>query len=206
MCSFISLVKQQESRQERSLVVYRRFILLLAVFTGSYVPVAGQTLAPPIVLAQEHIAPVMTTLRTLSIALPADSFLRSQDPVKPLAHGNLLFSGTFDGDHSLQFLSPIDEVKTLTLRRASLPLVRLWGGRLQLDAFQSTLHSQNVQVGPLGYGGIEGFRPSRQSYLGPLSVHFTGLSLSFHFARDSRTRRPTQAWWRMKQLVGGVLE
>jgi hypothetical protein len=36
----------------------------------------------------------------------------------------------------------MDEVKTLTLMQSSLPLCQLWGGRLQLGAFQSTLHSQ----------------------------------------------------------------
>ena len=61
----------------------------------------------------------------------------------------------------------MDEVKTLTLTQSSLPLFQLWGERLQLDAFQSTLHSHNVQLGPSGYGGIEGFRPTRQSQTPP---------------------------------------
>jgi hypothetical protein len=186
--------------------VYRRFILLLGMFLGSHVPVAGQTPAPQIVAAQEHIAPVMTILRTVSIPFPAASFLRSQELGKSPAHFSLLFSGTLERDHGLEHLSPMDEVKTLTLTQSSLPLVQLWGGRLQLDAFQSTLHSQNVQLGPLGYGGIEGFHPSRQSYPGgPLSVHFAGLSLSFHFDRDSRARRPTQLWRCLTRIVGTVL-
>src|SRR5882762_6630386 len=80
-------------------------------------------------------------------------------------------------DPRLEHVSPMDEVKTLTLTQSSLPLFQLWGGRLQLDAFQSTPPSQNVQLGPSGYGGIEGFRPTRQSYPGgPLSVHFSGFS------------------------------
>jgi hypothetical protein len=97
----------------------------------------------------------------------------------------------------------MEEVKTLTLTQSSLPLVQLWGGRLQLDAFQSTLHKQIVQLGPLG--GMESFRPPRQSYPGgPLSIHLSGLSLSFHFVRDSRTRRPTQLrfFTASKQLYG----
>jgi hypothetical protein len=66
---------------------------------------------------------------------------------------------------------------------------------------------ENIQPGPSGYGGIVGFRAPRQSYLGgPLSVHFTGFGLSFHFGRDSRTRSPTHPWQRMKQFVGGALE
>jgi hypothetical protein len=100
----------------------------------------------------------------------------------------------------------MDEAKTLTLTQSNLPVFQLWGGRLQLDAFQSTLHSQNVQLGPSGYGGIEGFRPTRQSYPGgPLSVHFSGFSLSFHFGRDSRAKHPPQVWRRMTRFVGTVL-
>jgi hypothetical protein len=100
----------------------------------------------------------------------------------------------------------MEQVKTLLLTRSSLPLVQLWGGRLQLDAFQSTLHIQNVQLGPLGYGAAQGFRSPQQSYLGgPRSLHFSGLSVSFHFGRDARTGRPTQAWQRLARIVGGVL-
>lgn len=186
--------------------MHRRFILLLGMFLSSYVPVVGQTPGQQFVLAKEHIAPTMTMLHTGSIPLPAASLLRYQNPGKSPAHFSLLFSEAYEPDHSLEYLSPMDKVKTLTLTQSSLPLVQLWGGRLQLDAFQSTLHSQNVQLGPLGYGGMEGFHPSRQSYLGgPLSVHFSGLSLSFHLGRDSRARRPTQVWRRLTRIVGTVL-
>ena len=49
------------------------------------------------------------------------------------------------------------KVKTLFLMQSSLPLVQLWSGRLQLDAFQNTLHIQNQR-----------------------SVHLSGLSVSCH--------------------------
>jgi hypothetical protein len=184
----------------------KRFILLLGMFLGSHVPVAGQTPVPQIVLTQEHGAQIVTMLRTVSIPLLPPSFLLSQDPGKSPAHFSLLFAGAYQRDPSLEHFSPMDEVKTLTLTQSSLPLFRLWGGRLQLGAFQSTLHSQNVPFGPLGYGGREGFRPTRQSYPGgPLSVHFSGFSLSFHFGRASRTKHPTQVWRRMTRFVGTVL-
>jgi hypothetical protein len=97
----------------------------------------------------------------------------------------------------------MEEVKNLILTLSSLPRVQFWGGRLQLDAFQSTLHSQNVQLGPLGYGGMQGFRPLAQGYPGgPRSGH---LTLSFHFGRDARTGRPTQGWQSLSRIVGTVL-
>ena len=188
-------------------MVYRRFILLLGMFLGSYVPVAGQTPGPQIVLLQEHIAPVMTTLRAVLVPLPAASFLRSQDLGKSPAYFSLPFAGAYERYDELLDLSHMVKVKSLMFTLSSLPLVQIWNGRFQLDAFQSTLRMQNVPLGPSGYGGIVGFRAPRQSYLeGPLSVHFTGLGLSFHFGRDSRTGPPTHPWRRMKQLVGSVLE
>ena len=191
---------------KENLVKYKRFIVLLGMFLGSQVPVAGQTPVPQIVLAEEHGAQIMTMHRTVSIPLMTSSFLLSQDSGKSPAHFSLQFAGAYQRDPSLDHFSPIDEVKTLTLMQSSMPLCQLWGGRLQLGAFQSTLHSQNEQLGPLSYGGLEGFRPRRQSYPGsPLSVHFSGFSLSFYFGRDSRTKHPTQVWRRLTRFVSTVL-
>jgi hypothetical protein len=188
-------------------VVHKPFILLLAMFLGSHVPVAGQTPVPQIVLTQSDRAQIMTMPRTASIPLLASSVLLSQDPGQSPAHFSLLFAGAYNRDHSQDDLSPMDKIKTLTLTQSSLPLFQLWGGRLQVGAFQSTLHSQNVQLGPSGYGGMEGFCPTRQRYPGgPLSVHFSGLNLSFHFGRNSRTGAPIQVWRRMTRFVGAVLD
>jgi hypothetical protein len=186
--------------------MYKRFILLLGMFLGSHMPVAGQTPVPQIVLAQEHGAQIMTMPRTASIPLMTSSFLLSQDPGKPAAHFSLQFVGAYQCDTSLEHFSPMDQVKTLTLTQSSLPLFQLWGGRFQLGAFQSTLHMQNVQLGPLGYGGMQGFRPPLQSYSGgSRAVHFSGLSLSFHFGRDARTRHAAQGWGRITRFVGTIL-
>jgi hypothetical protein len=189
-----------------NLVMYKRFILLLGVLLGSHLPVAGQTPVPQIVLARERGAQIVTMSRPLSIPLLNPSFLLSQDLGQSPAPFSLMFRGAYQRGLSLEHFSPMERVKTLTLTQSSLPLFQLWGGRLQLGAFQSTLHSQNVPLGPLGSGDIEGFRPTRQTYPGgPLSIHFSGFSLSFHFRRDSRTGQPTQAWRRMTRFVGTLL-
>jgi hypothetical protein len=100
----------------------------------------------------------------------------------------------------------MDETKTLTLTQSLMPLVRFWGGRLQLDAFQSTLHSQNMQFGASGDGGLGGFRGLRQGYPGgAFSAHFSGLSLSLHFGREARARPAIQLWRHMTHIVGAVL-
>src|ERR1700720_1896075 len=186
--------------------MYKRLIMLLGVFLGSLMPAAGQTLAPRIALAREHVAPITTMLRTVSTPLPATSFLLYQDPGKSSARFSYRFAGANEVDPGMELLPQVKEVKTFLYTQSSLPLVQLWSGRLQLDAFQSTLHIQNVQLGPLAYGNMQGFRSPRQGYSGGLpSVHFSGLSLTFHFGRDVRTERPTQAWRHLSRIVATVL-
>ena len=97
----------------------------------------------------------------------------------------------------------MEEVKNLILAMSSLPLVQLWGGRIQLYAFQSTPHIQNFQLGLLGYGGMQGSLPPAQSYLG--GTRSTRLSISFHFGRDGRTERTNHVWRNLSQIVGTVL-
>jgi hypothetical protein len=142
-------------------------------------------------------------LSTVTSLLPAASFLLSQEPGKPNAHLSLLSARAYARDYSLEHLSPMDDVSTLILTQSSLPLARLWGGRLQLDAFQSTLHLQNAQLGPFG---MRGSRLLAQSYPGGLrSVHLSGLSLSFYFGRDARTGHPAQLWRRLTRTVVAAL-
>lgn len=187
-------------------MVYKRSILLLGMFLGSLAPIAAQTPLPRIV-AQERAVPIITTLGMLATPSPTASFLLSQDAGKSNSHFSFLFAGAYPRDSSLEHLSPIDEHKTFILTRSTLPLVQLWGGRLQLDAFQSTLHIQNVQLGPFRDGITRGSRLSGQSYYlgGSRSLHLSGLCLSFQFGRDARTGHPEQLWRRLTRIVGTVL-
>jgi hypothetical protein len=170
-------------------MMYKRLMALLGIALSNLAPAAGQTPTPRIVLAEEHVAPTITMLRTVSNPVPPSSFLLYQDPGKPPVH----FS-----DPGTDLLPSVKKVKTLFYTQSSLPLVQLWSGRLELDAFQNTVHLQNVLLGPLAYGSMQGFRSSRLSYPGsPPAAHFSGLSLTFHFGRNARARGPIEAWWRL---------
>ena len=185
--------------------MYKRLITLLGIALCSLAPAAGQTPSPRIVLGQEHVAPIIT-LRTVSNPVPPSSFLLSQDPGKPPVHFSYLFAGAAELDPGTELLPSVKRVKTLFYTQSSLPLVQLWSGRFELDAFQNTVHIQNVLLGPLAYGGMQGFRSPRQGYPGrPPSVHFSGLSLTFHFGRNARTGRPIQTWRRLSRIVGNAL-
>jgi hypothetical protein len=183
-------------------VMLKRFIMLIGVFLGSHV-LTAQTPAPEFVSAQELVAPIVTAAPTPSLAA---SFLLPEDLGKSAARFGHLFAGTYERDQGLEGLerlSPMHEVKTLFLTQSLLPLVQLWGGRLRLDGFTSTLHMQDVQLGPSAGGGLQDFRPPRQSYPGgPRSVDLYGISLSFHFGRDAQIGRPTQIWRCLARVAG----
>jgi hypothetical protein len=186
--------------------MYKRLITLFGISLCSLLPVAGQTPAPRIVPAQEDVGPIITMLRTVLIPVPPTSFLLYRDPAKPPVHFSYLVAGATEPDPATELLPSVKTVKTLFYAQSSLPLVQLWSGRLQLDAFQNTVHIQNVLLGPLACGGMQGLRSPRQGYPGGApSLHFSGLSLTFHFGRNARTEHPIQAWQRLSRVVGNVL-
>ena len=188
-------------------MAYKRFIVLLGIFLGSHVPAVAQTAAPQLVPAQERVAPTATMLRTVWAASPGTFYAQSQDPGKSPAHfSRVMMAGAYESDPSLERLSPMEKVKTVYFTQASLPLMQFWGGRLQLGAFQTTFHIQNVQLGPLCYRGRQDFRRPLQGFQGgPGSIQVFGLSMSFHFGGDARVGRPTLAWQRLSRIVGRVM-
>jgi hypothetical protein len=181
----------------------KRFILLLGVFLGSRVLTAAQMPAPELVPAQELVASIVTAAPAPLLAV---SFLLPENPGKPAANFSYRFAAAYDPDQGLEGLanlSPMREVKTLFLTQSLLPLVQIWGGRLRLDGFTSTLRMQNVQLGPSAAGGLQDSRLLRQGYPGgPRSVDLYGVSLSFHFGRDAQIGRPAQIWQCLARIVG----
>src|SRR5580693_1244464 len=145
---------------------YKRFCVLLGIFMASHVPAVAQTPAPQIVPAQVRVVPTVTLLRAVPTAAPATSFLRSQDLGRFPAQFSRAVAGAYESDHTLELLPPMEQVKTTFFTQSSVPLVQLWGGRLQLGAFQSTLHIQNAQLGPLNYRDMQGFHGSLQGFAG----------------------------------------
>jgi hypothetical protein len=180
--------------------MYKQFILLLAMVLCSSVA-SAQTLASQGIPAQEHSAPTGTMLRTVL-------FLRPTNPGKSTIHFSYPVRGSYgrgSGLEDLESLSSMREVKTLFSTRSSLPLAHLWGGRLRLDGFTSTLDMQNVQLGPAGGGNLQDFRLRRQNYPGePRSVTLAGVSLTFHFGRAARIGRPVQLWRCLARIVNAV--
>ena len=186
--------------------MYKPFVALLGMLLGSRAPAAAQSPAPQLVLAQERAVSTLAVLPTVATAFTASSTVASQDAGKFPVHFNRLVVGAYERDPSLGRLLPVERIKNLYFTQVSLPLVQLWGGRIQLGAFQSTLHIQSAQFGPFDYGGTQRFRSARQNnFGGPSSVRLSGLSLSYHFGGNARAVRPTEVLRRLTRIVDNVL-
>jgi|SRR5579862_357545 len=186
----------------------RKQLTLIGLLLASHLSTSAQTFAPEIAPAQDRLAETVPIVRTGPTSLLAASFLLPENPGKFAVNFSYPFEGVYDRDQvleSLESLSMMREVKTLFLTESSLPLVQFWSGRLQFNGFTSTLHMQNVQLGPSAAGGLQDFRPARQNYPGgPRSVDLYGVSLSFYFGQDAHIGRPTQIWRRLAQIVSAV--
>lgn len=176
---------------------------MLGIFFASLT--AAQTPAPRTVLVQEQVAAI-TILSTVAIPFPVRSFSLSHDFEKFNVHfSSIPFAGAYRPDYSQQSFLPVNAVKTLLLTQSSLPLIRFWGGRIQLEAFQSTLHSPNAQPSAFG-NSMRNFAAARQGCpCGPASAHLSGLSLNFRLGRDARTGHSPQLWRGFTRAVTAVL-
>jgi hypothetical protein len=199
-------MKRRNEKEEKNPVSYKKLSLMLGVILCSHGLAAAQSFAQGMAMAEAHVAPAAPMVRAASAPLPAAAFFVPQGLGTSPVQFSFPFAGTYVNNYSFEELSPMEEVKTLVLTQSSLPLVQIWGGRFQLDAFQTTLHIQNVQFGPFASGGMRDSRLPRQTYPGgPRSVELSGLSLSFHFGRGERTGHPAQLWRHLKRIVGAVL-
>jgi hypothetical protein len=196
-----ALAGRARIRWKRIHVKYKQLMVLLGIILGSHAPAVAQAPLPPIVAAQERIAPSMTVARAAAVPLLSASSVANLEAGKSPARFSLLFAGGYEGDHSLESFPQLEQTKTLLFTQTSVPLIQLWGGRLQLDAFQSTFHIQNMQPGAVGV-----VRSPGQSYPGgPRSSQLSGVSLSFEFGRGARGERPSQLWRHLTRIAGNVL-
>jgi hypothetical protein len=118
----------------------------------------------------------------------------------------LLFAGAYQPDPSIESMLPIATVKSVIFASSSLPLLKFFGGKVELDAFQSTLRTQYAQLGAVGDAGATDFRLPQQSYPGePRSLHLSGISLNFHFGGNWRSESPLRTWRYLPRLLSAVL-
>jgi hypothetical protein len=192
--------------KRKSIVIRKRFILtLLALFLTCRELTVAQAPMPQRILRQDHRAPILARLPTAFAPPRAPFSLLSENHEKSVAHFTIAPAGAYEHEFSLQDLS-IGNVKTLIFTQSSMPLIEALGGRLRLEAFQSTFHIQNTQLNPFNNCGVQQALLPRQVYARSVcSVDLSGFSLSFRFGRDARAGHQVQGWRRLLRVAGGVL-
>ncbi len=192
--------------EERCSVTFKWLVLLFGIWPVGHGLEAAQTPAAQSVLAKENVVPMISLLRAVSAPIQFAMVRRHGTLGTSSVHFGYLSGGEYKRKDSLVSLWPIQQVKTLIFSSQSLPLVRLWGGRLELDAFQTSLRIQYPRLEPSGYGGMLDFRLPQQSFPGrPNAVHLAGLSVNFYFGRDWRPERSLQGLRSLPRIVGAVL-
>ena len=151
-----------------------------------------------------NVAQIATIARSVSAAAPVKFMLRYRDSRQSAGHVNYLPGGEYELDASLDSMLPIATVKSLAFASSSLSLLKLLGGKVELNAFQSTLPLQYAQLGPTGNAGRD-FRLPQQGYPGQArALHLSGISLNFHIGGNWRSESPMQTWRYLPRILSAV--
>jgi hypothetical protein len=179
--------------------------LVTGLFLSSCLPMEAQIRASQIVLPQT--SPSLTMILFRAPQVPSSLIVLSiQLPRKPLSYPVFFLAAAYKPEPSLESRLPIDVFRTPFLKESSFLIAHLWRG-LQLDGFESTLHSQNPQFGSPASGiGFQDFRSSPHDQAGVTSsVGFYGISLRYSFGRDAEARKPIALWRSLSRFVGPAL-
>jgi hypothetical protein len=184
--------------------MHKQLIPLLGMVLGGPLQTIAQTSVSQAVQVRDRTTPILTTVRTVPQPSLGASFLPPENAGKAAAHFGYPFARVYERDphpEGLESLSPMREVRSLSLTQSIPPPLQFWGGRLRQDV---SLHMQHVQLGPSAAGGLLDF-PQRQGYPGgPRSVGLYGVRLSYHFGRNAQIRRPAQIWQRLARIHAAV--
>jgi hypothetical protein len=180
----------------------RKYLILAAgLLLCGCLPMEAQTLATETVLAQTSPNLTLVALRASRVRL-SPIVPPVQLPRRPLPHPAILLAGVYKPEASPETRLPIEEFRTPFLTESSFQVAHLWRG-LQLDAVDSTVRSQSLELGSPGIGsGFQNFRPASHDQAGiTSSAEMDGIRLRYSFGRDSDTRKGIRIW----RCVSGVM-
>ena len=177
-------------------------ILVAGLLLGGCLSMEAQTVATQTVPAQTSPSLTLIVLRPSRVRLSRIA-LPIQLPRKSLPHPAILLAAAYRPEANLETRLPIEEVRTPFLTESSFLVVHLWRG-LQLDAVDSTRHSQSLQLGSPRIGsGFQNFRPSSHDQAGiTSSAELDGIRLRYSFGRGTETRKPIQIFRCVSWVIG----
>ena len=166
-----------------------RLVPVFGLLLSSCLPIKAQTLVTQVFLVQARSEPTTVFVRaapTYFLPRVSVTIFLPRVPVAPFTNIH-----AYQPDIGLESRLQMEVVQTLFVTESRLAVVQFWRGRLHLDGFDSTVHMQNIQLGPSGSGGLP---PSHDQAGVARSVGLDGISLSFRFGRDTQTGHQTQVW------------
>jgi len=172
-------------------------LLLLSCF-----PAEAQIPPKEIVLAQ--ISPIRTIIRFRAPQVRFSPTVLLIPPSRmPTPRSTFILAPAYKSERSLENRLQIEKVRTPFVTDTSYPIAHWWPG-LQLDAFESTRHSQSPQLGsPASGTSFLDPRPlnNHQAELAN-SVRSDGIRLSYSFGRDAEARKSVQIWRCVLWVIG----
>jgi hypothetical protein len=172
-----------------------QLLIAAGLLLSSCLPAEAQTLAGQLFVALETpeaapmLAPASLTRYPSKVA-PAAVLL-----AKPVPNFTAGFIPRDTPARNVETVLPVEGFRTPYLKESSVVVFQFWRERLQLDGFESTLQTHNVQLGPPGTAGLLP-RASDQAAVGS-TVSVTGIALVFRFGRDARRRHQAPLWRRL---------
>lgn len=115
-----------------------QFLLVIGLAMGSCLPAAAQTSREQIFLAQPPSGPMMLLVRPPPHYSLPTVFLTTNRPRKPHGRSARISAATYAPERSFENRFSILVNRTPFLSESSVPIAQLWGGRLQLEGFDST--------------------------------------------------------------------
>jgi hypothetical protein len=166
-----------------------QLILVVGLLLSSCLPGEAQTLATRVFVARVRPKVTTTPVRVSLTHFPPRDSLTAGQPRKPVAQPIVFVMSAPDRRPESQLLQEV--VRTPLLTESRMAVIQFWRGRLQLDRFESTLHMQDVQLGPSGFGGLP---PMHDQASLASSANLKGISLVFRFGRNAQVTSQPQAW------------
>jgi hypothetical protein len=165
-------------------------VLVAGLVLSSCLPMEAQTPAAKLVLAQTFPGISIMLFRAPQVGL---SLIVSPAALPRIPHPASLLGGAYILEPSLESRLPIEVVRTSFLTESSFLIAHVWR-RVQLDVFESTLHSRSLVIGsPSFASGIQDFWPSSHDQAGVAnSIGFDGISLRYTFGRKAETGKANQ--------------
>ena len=175
-------------------------VLLAGLILSSCLPMEAQTPAAKIVLAQTVPGLSMMLFRAPRVGL---SLIVPPTALPSVPHPAYLLGEAYKPEPSLESRLPIEVVRTSFLTESSFLIAHVWRG-VQLDVFESTLHSRSLLIGsPSFASSIQDFQPSSHDQAGVAnSIGFDGISLRYTFDRKAETGKPNQIWRCVSWIIG----